>query len=92
MAVNNGFTIQALMQVVASMQESINNLTRQVNDNKRYEIAGAPRMDLKDQKDPAEFNGQHFAAWSEDFVTHLRIRDRRWEPLLKASRSAPGSQ
>ncbi len=40
-------------------------------------------MDHKDLKDPSEFNGNHFVSWSEDFITHVRLRDRRWEPLLK---------
>ena len=40
-------------------------------------------MDLKDQKDPSAYSGQHFTTWSEDFITHLTMRDRRWEPLLK---------
>ena len=76
-------TIQVLMATVAAMQESINTLTKQLMETKKYEVAGAPRMDHKDLKDPSEFNGNHFVSWSEDFITHVRLRDRRWEPLLK---------
>ena len=28
------------------------------------------------------FNGANFADWSENFIAHIRLRDRRWEPLL----------
>ena len=57
MEVNTEFTVQALLQTVAAMQESIAKLTRQLNETRRFEIAGAPKMDLKDQKDPSTFSG-----------------------------------
>ena len=79
---NTAFTVQALLQTVAAMQESIAQLTRQLNETRKFEVAGAPKMDLKDQKDPSTFAGQHFNSWSEEFVTHLTMRDRRWETLL----------
>ena len=82
MEVNTAFTVQALLQTVAAMQESIAQLTRKLTESKRFEVAGAPRMDIKDQKDPSSFNGQHFTSWSEEFITYLTMRDRRWEPLL----------
>ena len=83
MELNNSFTIQALLQTVAQMQESITTLTRQLTESKRHDLPGAPKMDLKDQKDPTAFSGQNFTSWSEDFITHLTMRDRRWQALLK---------
>ena len=83
MEANNAFTIHALMQTVAQMQESITNLTRQLTAKKRHDLPGTPKMDLKDQKDPTAFSGQNSTSWSEDFVTHLTMRDRRWQALLK---------
>ena len=79
MDVNTNFSVQALINTVAVMQESINQLTKQLNVSKRYELPGAPKMDLKDQKDPTVYSGQHFTTWSEDFITHLAMRDRRWD-------------
>ena len=86
MTENTAFTVQTLMNTVAAMQESINALTLKLmkQDAKdKFDIPGAPRMEKTDIQEPAAFNGSGFTDWSENFIAHLRLRDRRWEPLLK---------
>ena len=71
------------MTVIVVMQESISNLTKQLAEVKgQGDLPGAPKMGGKDLKDPGEFGGTDFKPWSEDFISHLRRRDRRWAPLL----------
>ena len=86
MTENTAFTVQTLMNTVASMQESINALTLRLmkQDAKDlYDIPGAPRMEKTDVQEPGAYNGSGFSEWSETFIAHLRLRDRRWDPLLK---------
>ena len=42
------FTIQPLMQTVASVQTAITQLTQQLTESRRHDLPGAPRMDLQD--------------------------------------------
>jgi hypothetical protein len=76
-------TIQTLMNTVAKMQESINALTLKLMKQDKFDIPGAPRMEKTDIQDTTPFNGAGFTDWSENFIAHLRLRDSRWEPLLK---------
>ena len=78
--------MQSLLSTITAMQQSINALTQQLSyykDKSGHEIPGAPRMGDKDLKEPSEYGGTDFKTWSEDFIAHLRRRDRRWAPLLK---------
>ena len=83
MANNTAFTIQTLLNTVAQMQESINSLTIKLMDQKKHEVPGAPRMEKTDITDPVAYSGNGFTDWSENFIAHVRLRDRRWEPLPK---------
>ena len=65
------------------MQETINKMQRQIDDASQINIPGAPKMGGKDLKDPEEYGGTGFKEWSENFISYLRRRDRRWTPLLK---------
>ena len=83
MANDTAFTVQTLLNTVAQMQESINALTIKLMDQKKHDVPGAPRMEKTDITDPVAYNGSGFTDWSENFIAHVRLRDRRWEPLLK---------
>ena len=76
-------TMQTLLSTITAMQETITKMQRQLDEATHVNIPGAPKMGGKDLKDPEEFGGTGFKEWSENFISYLRRRDRRWAPLLK---------
>ncbi len=91
-------SVAAMVQMMAGMQETINNLTKQVMEltrdkaarNDREDVVAsnvmardkAPMIHHKDVEKPAKYDGKAWVTWSDDFKNFLERRDERWGVLL----------
>ena len=87
-------SVAALVQMMAGMQETINNLTKQVLELSQGKAAKdptapettasdkAPTIHHKDVEKPHRYDGKAWVTWNDDFKNFLERRDERWGVLL----------
>ena len=86
MGSNNGNTIQQLTAMMVTMQETISNLTAQLEALKKplEKDKEIPIMHHKDIEKPMKFNGNHWNTWHADFINFLNRKNHRWKRILQS--------